>query len=69
MQYIIAAAGHLEESTREWDVLRCLVEDGSRTDIRYENGSLVGSVDLDGGSDEQKIAFQTEEWYRNVILR
>lgn len=69
IQYIYAEAGHLEEGTREWDVLRYLVEDGSLTDIRYENGSLVGSVDLDGGSDEQKIAAQTEEFYRNVILR
>lgn len=69
IQYLYGEAGHLERGTREWDVLRYLVEDGSLTDIRYENGNMVGRVELSGGSDEEKTAAQAEEFYRNMILR
>ena len=48
MDYIYAEAGHLKAGTREWDVLRYLVEEGSLTEIRYENGNMVGKVSLDG---------------------
>ena len=69
IEYLYAEAGHLEEGTREWDVLRFMAEDGSLTDIRYENGNLVGRVNLDETLSEEEIAAQTEEFYRNVILR
>lgn len=68
--YIYAEAGHLEEGSREWDVLRYLVEEGSLTDIRYENGNMVARVSLDGaGYGAEEAARAAEEFYRMIILK
>ena len=68
--YIYAEAGHLEPGSREWDVLRYLVEEGSLTDIRYENGNMVGTVSLDGsGYGPEEAAASAEEFYKMIIPR
>lgn len=68
--YVYAEAGHLEEGSREWDVLRYLVEEGSLTDIRYENGNMAAKVSLDGtGYDAEEAARAAEEFYRMIILK
>lgn len=68
--YIYAEAGHLEQGSREWDVLRYLVEEGSLTDIRYENGNMVGTVSLDGnGYGPEEAAASAEEFYKMIIPR
>ena len=68
--YIYAEAGHLEEGSREWDVLRYLVEEGSLTEIRYENGNMVGKVSLDGtGYGPEEAAASADEFYKMVIPR
>ena len=66
--YIYAEAGHLEEGSREWDVLRYLVEEGSLTEIRYENGNMVGKVSLDGtGYGSEQAALAAEEFYTKIL--
>ena len=68
--YIYGEAGHLEEGSREWDVLRYLVEEGSLTDIRYENGNMLGKVSLDGsGYDAGEAEEAAKEFYRMIILK
>lgn len=70
IQYVYAEAGHLEEGTREWDVLRYLVEEGSLTDIVYENGNMAAKVSLDGAGYGPKEAAQAaEEFYRMMDRR
>ena len=60
--YIYAEAGHLKAGTREWDVLRYLVEEGGcLTEIRYENGNMVGKVSLDGtgyGPERRTLGYE-----------
>ena len=48
IQYVYVQAGWLQEGTRAYDVVRFMIEDGSLADIRYENGNLLGRVNLDG---------------------
>lgn len=65
-EYIYVEAGYLEEGSRAYDVVRFLIEEGSLADIRYEQGNMLGRVNLDG-KIETKPKEAAEEFYRTII--
>ncbi|MDO5415869.1 MAG: hypothetical protein Q4F29_01605 [Lachnospiraceae bacterium] len=66
--YIYVQAGYLERGTRAYDVARYLVEDGSLADIRYENGNVLGRVNLDGAIETEPEK-QAAEYYKMARFR
>lgn len=46
--YIYVQSRFVEKGSRVWDILCYMIEDGSLTDLRTENGNAIGRVNLDG---------------------
>lgn len=50
-EYLYVQAEYLEETTRAYEIVGYMIEDGSLADIRYENGNVLARINLD-----QKLA-------------
>lgn len=61
-------AGYLEEGSRVYDVVRYLIEEGSLVQLYFEEGNMLGKVNLDGKlpSDPEGEA---EAFYQQIGMK
>ena len=67
-EYIYVEAGYLEEGSRVYDVVRYLIEEGSLVQLYFEEGNMLGKVNLDGKlpSDPEREA---EAFYQQIGMK
>ena len=67
-EYIYVEAGYLEEGSRVYDVVRYLIEEGSLVQLYFEEGNMLGKVNLDGKlpSDPEGEA---EAFYQQIGMK
>ena len=67
-EYIYVEAGYLEEGSRVYDVVRYLIEEGSLVQLYFEEGNMLGKVNLDGKLPSDPKG-EAEAFYRQIGMK
>lgn len=67
-EYIYVEAGYLEEGSRAYDVVRYLIEEGSLVQLYFEEGNMLGRVNLNGELPADSLK-ESAEFYQQIGMK